>query len=124
MSKNKNPKEILKTACPGFMGSPLSRREMLKQGANGFGLLALSSLMADKAYAGLVSSATPHFPPKIKNVILCYMPGGVSHMDTFDPKPKLDELHGKPSGPMWQSGDRPRTWLKCCLLYTSDAADE
>ena len=113
MSKNKDPKEILKTACPGFMGSPLSRREMLKQGANGFGLLALSSLMADKAYAGLVSSATPHFPPKIKNVILCYMPGGVSHMDTFDPKPKLDELHGKPSGPMWQSGDRPRTWLKC-----------
>ena len=49
----------------------------------------------------------PHFPSKVKNVILCFMPGGVSHMDTFDPKPKLNELHGQ------LSGDGQRTWQGC-----------
>jgi hypothetical protein len=80
---------------------------VLKQAANGFGMLALSSLMADEAYAGLVPTAMPHFPSKVKNVILCFMPGGVSHMDTFDPKPKLNELHGQ------LSGDGQRTWQGC-----------
>ena len=93
--------------CPGCAGAPLTRREMLKQAANGFGMLALSSLMADEAYAGIVPSAMPHFPSKVKNVILCFMPGGVSHMDTFDPKPKLAELDGK------LSGDGRRTWKGC-----------
>ena len=37
----------------------------------------------------------PHFAPKAKNVIFCFMDGGVSHVDSFDPKPKLDELDGK-----------------------------
>ena len=40
--------------------------------------------------------AKPHFTPKAKNVIFCYMSGGVSHVDTFDPKPKLQEFAGKP----------------------------
>jgi len=93
--------------CPGCVGAPLTRREVLKQAANGFGMLALSTLMADEAYAGLVQATKPHFKPQVKNVILCFMPGGVSHMDTFDPKPKLAELNGK------LSGDGQRTWLKC-----------
>ena len=95
--------------CPGYAGAPLTRREVLKQAANGFGMLALSSLMADEAYAGLVPTPTarPHFPSRVKNVILCFMPGGVSHMDTFDPKPKLNELHGQ------LSGDGQRTWQGC-----------
>lgn len=93
--------------CPGCVGTPLTRREVLKQAANGFGMLALSTLMADEAYAGLVQATKPHFKPQVKNVILCFMPGGVSHMDTFDPKPKLAELNGK------LSGDGQRTWLKC-----------
>lgn len=37
-----------------------------------------------------------HHPPKAKRVIFCFMSGGVSHVDSFDPKPKLRELHGKP----------------------------
>ena len=84
--------------CPGYLGAPITRRELLRQTANGFAITALSALMADPAYAGLSGPLKPHFPPKVKNVILCFMPGGVSHMDTFDPKPKLAELHGKPSG--------------------------
>lgn len=95
-------------SCPGCSSAPVTRREMLWQAANGFGLTALSALMADEAYAGLVEDPVrPHFQPKAKNVILCFMPGGVSHMDTFDPKPKLAELDGQLSG----KGDR--TWLKC-----------
>ena len=37
----------------------------------------------------------PHFPAKAKRVIFLYMTGGVSHVDTFDPKPKLIADHGK-----------------------------
>lgn len=37
----------------------------------------------------------PHFPAKAKRVIFLFMSGGVSHVDTFDPKPKLTADHGK-----------------------------
>ena len=37
-----------------------------------------------------------HHPPKIKRVIWLYMAGGMSHLETWDPKPKLKELHGQP----------------------------
>ena len=83
----------------------LSRREMLRTASTGFGSLALSALLADPAYAGASASRGPHFPPKAKNVIFLFMPGGVSHMDTFDPKPKLADLDGKVS-----TGSRK--WLK------------
>ncbi|MCA9042426.1 MAG: DUF1501 domain-containing protein, partial [Planctomycetaceae bacterium] len=58
-----------------------SRREMLQATSSGFGMLALSGLMSDPAYAGTVVPQ-PHFPPKAKHVILCYMSGGASHLDT------------------------------------------
>ena len=40
--------------------------------------------------------STPHFKPRAKNVISLFMCGGVSHLDTFDPKPALDKYHGQP----------------------------
>ncbi len=95
------------------MSGDVSRREILKQASNGFGMLALSSLMADRAYAGLAGA--PHFPAKVKNVIFCFMPGGVSHIDTFDPKPKLDELDGKKFEGFYQVGAKQETnrkWMK------------
>ncbi|MEJ7608279.1 MAG: DUF1501 domain-containing protein [Bryobacteraceae bacterium] len=82
-----------------------SRRELLQTASTGFGYLALSALLADSAYAGPVTPRGVHFPPKAKNVIFLFMPGGVSHMDTFDPKPKLADLDGKVS-------TGPRKWLK------------
>src|SRR5436305_1588860 len=85
--------------CPGHRSPALTRREMLGTTANGFGLLALSGLMADYAAAGPTGDAPlpkPHFGPRAKNVIFCFMDGGVSHVDSFDPKPKLTELDGKP----------------------------
>src|SRR4051812_25538755 len=86
-------------ACPGRRPLTLSRRDMLAGAANGFGLLALSGLMAETASAAPAISnfslPAPHLTPKVKNVIFCFMDGGVSHVDSFDPKPKLTELDGK-----------------------------
>ncbi len=100
--------------CPGCRAAGLSRRDVLRRTSNGFGLMALSALMADRSYAGL-SAPVPHFAPKVKNVIFCYMPGGVSHIDTFDPKPKLAELDGKPFDGFYQVGAKKETnrnWVK------------
>jgi hypothetical protein len=88
---------------------------MLAHTANGFGLLALSGLLAESAGAGAAGAAAtgPHFAPRAKNVIFCFMDGGVSHVDSFDPKPKLDALDGKPfteSKNVTANGNRQ--WLK------------
>ena len=74
----------------------VTRREMLSRCSTGFGMMALSALMADKAYGMALPRPKPHFKAKAKNVIFLYMSGGVSQVDSFDPKPKLKELHGKP----------------------------
>jgi hypothetical protein len=65
---------------------------MLAQCSTGFGALALAGLQPE-AFA---ASHLTHHVPKAKHVIFCYMSGGVSHVDSFDPKPRLREEHGKP----------------------------
>src|SRR5262249_49611964 len=70
-----------------------TRREMLRTSANGFGLVALSAMLSEDTRA---ASPMPHFRARARNVIFCFMDGGVSHVDSFDPKPKLDALDGKP----------------------------
>ena len=76
----------------------LSRRQMLGRFANGFGMLGLMSLLQGQAAGSDIESSlpTPHFAPKAKRVIFLFMSGGPSHVDLFDPKPKLTELNGKP----------------------------
>ncbi|MCB1086674.1 MAG: DUF1501 domain-containing protein [Verrucomicrobiae bacterium] len=80
--------------CRRYRSSPLSRRQMLSQFANGFGAVALSALLQDKTFASSTSGInplapkTPHFPAKAKNVIFLYMDGGPSQVDTFDYKPQ------------------------------------
>jgi hypothetical protein len=83
--------------CPGRIARPLSRRELLRASAGGFGAVALAALLAEDAPARPLVAAMqrPHFAPRAKNVIFCFMDGGVSHVDSFDPKPQLDELDGK-----------------------------
>src|SRR4051794_38637083 len=102
-----------------------SRRGVIRSMAAGSILLPgiLQSLLGDDAMAGSSVAAgpggevnplaprAPHFPGKAKRVIFMYMSGGVSHMDTFDPKPRLVADAGKPSAnspgarpylrPMW-----------------------
>src|SRR6478735_8649380 len=71
----------------------VSRREMLRRSAHGFGWLALSALLARQSHG-----AAAHFAPRAKNVILLFMDGGVSQVDSFDPKPRLQAENGKPFG--------------------------
>jgi hypothetical protein len=73
-----------------------SRRELLTRAGKGFGALALASLLEEQAHAGPTTARAPHFAPKAKNVIFLFMHGGVSHVDTFDPKPALRKYDGQP----------------------------
>jgi len=75
-----------------------TRREWLSRCSSGFGLAALAALHARQSDAATQSNAAPWKVPggKAKNVILCYMSGGFSHVDSFDPKPRLTQDHGKP----------------------------
>ena len=73
------------------------RRTFLRQAGVGLGAAALGGLLAREgrcAKPGIVG--TPHHPPKVKRVIFLCMAGGPSHLETFDYKPKLAELDGKP----------------------------
>lgn len=79
--------------------SQWSRREWLSRCSTGFSLTALGHLLspARASTSPTVSPIpTPHFPAKVRSVIFCFMSGGVSHVDTFDPKPRLRRDHGKP----------------------------
>ena len=80
---------------------PLTRRDVLARSANGFGAAALAALWAHDGRAAAAGPSPfapkkPHFPPKATSVIVLYMDGGPSQVDTFDPKPLLDKYHGKP----------------------------
>ncbi len=79
--------------------SPLSRRAFLGRTAQGLGSLALASLLrSSPAQAAGVKGVleTTHLPQKATRVIWLTMAGGPSQLETFDPKPKLAEMHGKP----------------------------
>ncbi|HEX4132399.1 MAG TPA: DUF1501 domain-containing protein [Pirellulales bacterium] len=74
-----------------------SRREFLQYGGAGFGALALNALLGGSAHGDTAASPRgPHFKARAKSVIFLFMEGGPSHLDTFDPKPMLNELAGKP----------------------------
>src|SRR5437667_7934157 len=80
-----------------------TRRDFLARAGAGFGALALAYLLEqDRLKASPVDTTAdplaarpPHFPARAKNVIFLFMEGGPSHLDTFDPKPKLRELAGQ-----------------------------
>ena len=76
-----------------------SRRDFLKYTSNGFGMLALASMLAEETAAARKDRpAGPHHPPRAKNVIFCFMDGGPSHVDSFDYKPELARQQGKAIG--------------------------
>lgn len=79
------------------MTPDLSRRGFLKHSSAAFGWMALSGLFGDRAYGAIMPQ--PHYKPRAKNVIFCFMDGGPSHVDTFDPKPMLSKFQGTKIGP-------------------------
>jgi Protein of unknown function (DUF1501) len=85
--------------------SAQSRRDFLLRAGGGFGALALWSLMSRQAVsAEAVASIAvnplapkpPQLPAKAKSVIWCFLDGGPSHLDLFDPKPALTKYAGQP----------------------------
>jgi hypothetical protein len=71
-----------------------SRRDLLYGLGVSLGSVALSALLrAEEKPAGPLSPKPPHGPAKAKACISLFMEGGPSHIDTFDPKPKLAGLH-------------------------------
>jgi len=76
---------------------PNTRREFLAKAGAGFGAMAMSSLLS-----AADSATKPHYPARAKSVIFLFMEGGPSAMDTFDPKPLLNQLAGKPLPPSFK----------------------
>ena len=81
---------------------PMSRREALSSLGAGFGFVALSNMLstslaqaAEPGTGGVIKEL--HFKPRAKRVIFLFMNGGLSHVDTFDPKPMLDKYDGQPT---------------------------
>ena len=85
----------------------VSRRDFLARTGAGFGALALNALLRRPAMASgskwpvieplnPFAARQPHFAPKAKSVIFLFMVGGPSQVDTFDYKPELQKLAGKP----------------------------
>ena len=86
---------MLKTQKSFF--NELNRRSFLGSSGLGIGSTALNGMLArDAACKDSGLSGLPDLPVKAKRVIFLCMAGGPSHLETFDYKPKLDELHGKP----------------------------
>ena len=92
---------------PNFCGR--TRRELRWQAGAGFTGLGLTAMLEQEGFFTNQSVAAdgvtewknplapkqPHFAPKAKNVILLFMCGGASHLETFDHKPKLREWKGR-----------------------------
>lgn len=77
----------------------ISRRNFIYQTTAGLGSVALSSLVYQdelRAAANPLAPKTPHHAAKARACIFLLMEGGPSHIDTFDPKPKLTSLHMTP----------------------------
>ncbi len=84
-------------------GQPVTRRDALCRMGGGFGMLSFASMVGQSiAKAGVAEPGNPwmikdpHFKPKAKHVIFLFMNGGMSQVDTFDPKPALEKYNGQP----------------------------
>ena len=95
--------------------APHSRRDFLVRAGAGFGHVALMALAANVARASGAGPAAAgnvlvprqsHYRPTAKSVIWCFLDGGPSHIDLFDPKPELEKLAGEP---LPDSFERPLT---------------
>ena len=118
-----------------------SRRQWLASAGTGFGALALNSL----AFADAAKLPKPHHPATAKACIFLFMEGGPSHIDTFDPKPELNKMAGKPlpasygniitsmgearapllaSPRKWKQHGKSGLWVSELLPHTAEMVDE
>ena len=110
--------------------SLLARRDFLLQSSAGLCSIALSSMLAEDGFASSpddkpaipdpLAQKPPHHKPRAKSVIWLFLEGGPSHLDTFDPKPKLLELAGKP---MPESFGRPITAMGTAMAKSATTSN-
>ncbi len=89
------------------MNSGMTRRELLCRSGMGMGALGLAGLAAAADEHNALSPLAPRrspFPGRAKRVIHIFANGGPSHVDTFDPKPALERISGKPLPPEFTKG--------------------
>src|SRR5688500_12455778 len=82
-----------------FSNQQFSRRDFLWRSGGGFGALALSQMLSVHGQAKGGLKGGPLYKPKARRVIQLFMNGGVSQMDTFDYKPRLEKAHGEKFNP-------------------------
>src|SRR5213594_2347548 len=82
-----------------------TRRQFLRRAGMGFGALSLATLLGENLFSGNSAAAetanslaprAPHFPARAKHVVHIFAQGAPSHVDTWDPKPMLEQFDGKP----------------------------
>ena len=85
--------------APRLEDTFLTRRDLLRRCGMGFGAMAFGSLLgragASEINLNPLAVKAPHFAPKAKRIIHIFANGGASHVDSFDPKPALDQWHGR-----------------------------
>jgi hypothetical protein len=95
---DRSPPGTIPMRHPARLPLPLSRREMLSRAGLGMGSLSLATLLADAglAHPSVAEDEAISTPRRrAKHVIHIFTAGGASQVDTFDPKPKLNEYHGR-----------------------------
>ncbi len=106
------------------------RREFLRSAGCGFGALALAAMLAEEgvlvagpeaAPVNPLAPKRPHRKASAQRVIFLFMAGGPSHLETFDPKPALQRLHGQPLPPSFGPVKTRRGVDKNRLLATKHA---
>src|SRR5688572_28098009 len=80
----------------------ITRRHFFRECGTGLGTMALASLVNERLFASapepesVLAPKSPHFSPKVKNIIYLFMAGAPSQLDLFDYKPRLQQHHGQP----------------------------
>src|SRR5262245_34576203 len=73
-----------------------SRRAFLWGAVGGLGVFSRLSLAAALHDGHVLAPKPSHHPPRARQLLFVFLTGGFSHLDTFDPKPRLQQLHDKP----------------------------
>src|SRR6266568_8980207 len=89
---------------PASIVPTMTRREALCKLGSGFGIVGLADLLGSSLLEATPASSlqnplaakAPQFPARAKHVIFLFLNGGLSQVDTFDPKPMLAKYHGQP----------------------------
>src|SRR5258708_37974368 len=96
-----------------------NRREFFTLAGSGLASIALANMLAEDGYAAPVDPLAPkkpHVTPRAKNIIWCFMEGGPSQVDLFDPKPLLEKMALQPVPPSFH----PETLLTAQGAKPSD----